>query len=39
MTHIADVLGVEVDAHEQQSGERGLKGPVSAQDWLMKTKA
>ncbi len=39
MTRLADGLGVEVDAGRQEAAERWLKGPVLAQDWLMKAKA
>ncbi len=39
MTRLADGLGVEVDEGRQEAAERWLKGPVLAQDWLMKAKA
>ncbi len=39
MTRLADGLGVEVDAGRQEAAERWLKGPVLAQEWLMKAKA
>jgi uncharacterized peroxidase-related enzyme len=39
MTRLADGLGVEVDEGRQEAAERWLKGPVLAQDWLMKAKS